>query len=118
MHADDGALLGRRLKGAKGLALLGAAVLTGALVVSIDDGSASDGAVSLASAAPSKIALIRTSTDPGGVRLELYVINADGSGARRLVETARPTTWHRAVRARLASRLVAGRAKDRLRGNG
>ena len=44
MHANDGALLGRRLKGAKGLALLGAAVLMGALLVSIDDGSASDGA--------------------------------------------------------------------------
>ena len=64
MHASDGALLGRRLKGAKGLALLGAAVLMGALLVSIDDGSASDGAVSLASAAPSKIALIRSEYRP------------------------------------------------------
>ena len=74
---------------ASGLALLGASVLTGALVVSIDDGSASDGAVSLASAARSKIALIRRTTDPGGeARLELYVINADGSGSWRL-ETAR-----------------------------
>jgi hypothetical protein len=73
------------------LALLGASVLTGALVVSTEDGSASDGAVSLASAAPSKIAFIRTSSDPGGeVRLELYVINADGSGSWRL-ETARLT---------------------------
>jgi TolB protein len=73
------------------LALLGASVLTGALVVSIDDGSASDGAVSLASATPSKIAFIRTTTDPGGeVRLELYVFNADRSGSWRL-ETARLT---------------------------
>ena len=70
---------------ASGLALLGASVLTGALVVSIDDGSASDGS---ASAAPSKIAAIRVSTDPAGSRLELHVINADGSGSWRL-ETAR-----------------------------
>ena len=93
MHAGDGALLGRRLKGTKGLALLGAAaVLIGALLVSIDDGSASDGAVSLASAAPSKIAFIGASTDPGGeVRFELYVINADGSGSRGPLETARAT---------------------------
>jgi TolB protein len=76
---------------ASGLALLGTSVLTGALVVSIDDGSASDAAVSLAAAAPSKIALIRTTTDPGGGdRLELYVMNADGSGSWRL-ETARVT---------------------------
>jgi hypothetical protein len=73
---------------ASGLALLGASVLTGALVVSIDDGSASDGAVSPASAAPSKIAAIRVSTDGDGSRLELYVINADGSGSWSL-ETAR-----------------------------
>ncbi|HSF60232.1 MAG TPA: hypothetical protein VLA69_00910, partial [Gaiellaceae bacterium] len=48
----------------------------------------------VARAASSKIAFVRSSTDPGGVRLELYVINADGSGERRLVETARvlPTT--------------------------
>jgi Tol biopolymer transport system component len=73
------------------LALLGASVLTGALVVSIDDGSASDGAVSLASAAPSKIAFIRTSVDPDGEhRFELHVMNADGSGSWRL-ETARLT---------------------------
>ena len=89
MHASDGALLGRRLKGAKGLALLGAAVLMGALLVSIDDGSASDGS---ASAAPSKIALLRTSTDPDGVRLELYVINADGSGSWSLVAAGSSST--------------------------
>ena len=40
-------------------------VLMGALLVSIDDGSASDGAVSLASAAPSKIAFIRSEYRPG-----------------------------------------------------
>ena len=72
---------------ASGLALLGASVFTGALVVSIDDGSASDGS---ASAAPSKIAAIRVSTDPGGSRLELYVVNADGSGSW-LLEIARPS---------------------------
>jgi hypothetical protein len=77
---------------ASGLALLGANVLPGALVVSIADGAASKSAVSLASAAPSKIAAIRTTTDPGGgERLELYVINADGSGSWRL-ETARVIT--------------------------
>jgi Tol biopolymer transport system component len=56
----------------------------GASVLSKDDG-----AVSLASAAPSQIALIRTSTDHGGVRLELYLVNTDGSGSWRLLETAR-----------------------------
>jgi TolB protein len=48
-----------------------------------------DGSASRASAAKSRIAFIRTSTDPGGeVRLELYVSNADGSGSWKL-ETAR-----------------------------
>ena len=70
-----------------GLALLGATVLTAALLAVSNDGHSG----SLASAAPSKIALIRTSTDPGGVRFDLYVISADGSGSQRLVETARPT---------------------------
>ena len=56
------------------------------LVVSNDDGSAS-----LASATPSKIALIRTSTDTGGVRLDLYVVNADGSGSWTLL-AARPSS--------------------------
>jgi TolB protein len=48
--------------------------------------------VSPAAATPPKIAFIRTSTDPGGgERYELYVLNADGSGAWRL-ETARVTS--------------------------
>ena len=70
------------------LALLGAAVLTAALLAVSNNGHSG----SLASV--QKIAFIRVSTDPGGVRHELYVINADGSGERRLVETARisPTT--------------------------
>ena len=68
------------------MALVGATVLA-ALLVSDDDGSAS-------ASAAQKIAFIAASTDPGGARVELYVINADGSGERRLVETARvsPTT--------------------------
>jgi TolB protein len=72
-----------------GVALLGAVVLTAALLAVSNDGHSG----SLASAAQ-KIAFVRASTDPGGVRLELYVINADGSGERRLVEAARvsPTT--------------------------
>ena len=48
------------------------------------------GSASPASAAKSKIAAIRVSTDPGGSRLELYVVNADGSGSW-LLEIARPS---------------------------
>ena len=72
----------------RALALLGAAVLTAALLAISNDGHSG----SVASAAQ-KIAFVRTSTDPGGARLELYVINADGSGERRLVEMRfSPTT--------------------------
>ena len=66
------------------LVTVGLVATSGAsLLVSNDDGSASP-----ASAAKSKIAVIRMSTETGGVRLELHVINADGSGSWRL-ETAR-----------------------------
>ena len=72
------------------LALLGATVLTAALLtagqVSNDDGSTSP------AAAKSKIAFITTG---GSFRLQLSVINADGSGERRLAYLG-PWVAHRA----------------------
>lgn len=67
--------------------LLRATVLTVALLTAHQVSNA-DGAASPVAAAKSKIAFIRARTDVRGVRSELYVINADGSGKRKVLETA------------------------------